>query len=628
MNAPDDVTVDTLFASPRRLGWTYRTPTPLSPRQPPPSPITRRDAHRMYYTGLASAAGLVFVILFALFNAAGSVAVLYLCGLCAAAYFLITSLDQQYRRRAGFALGAFVIVPRLVYLMGIPLLSGVIGIGAYAGIVIGLPVVSILRGKHLLSRAKRIDEQMKDDEAAEQRRWRTEPLWRQVTLAPTATVLTVVGGSAYGWEAFLTTLGTSLLADTCAITLLNFSERSVAAELCTMAAYRGFTVDVVHVPDDLDGAALLSGFTPDELAGLLADAVHAGEEKADRKMAISDRDILAKVCEKLDRRPLSIERVRAGLRVILRSESWSEASPLDESEHEALQEVFSDDLRQRTNLLQSAWDIERQLGALAGLAARLGTTNATAVTATHDLKVFELRRDNEALDNEYVVDLLFQLLLRSFRRGAPTARSEHTIIVAGADRLRSRHLQDLAKFTERTPTRLVYLFEHYGPDARQMVGRGGGCAAFMALGNDEDAKGVADFIGHEHKFLVTGMTKGTSRGVTHSEGTTDTRGQSKNYQPSFFVFLDRYVGRSTSRSWGVTRGMSESTTESSSTNEQRVYELTVEPYEIQQLPETAFFYVGVESGVRQTVVADCNPDIAGLPRVERGPKPGTLEEAS
>jgi len=473
-----------------------------------------------------------------------------------------------------------------------------------------------------------MDEQLKDDEAAEQRRWRTEPLWRQVTLAPTATVLTVVGGSAYGWEAFATTLGTSLLADKCAITLLNFSERSFAAELCAMAAYRGFTVDVVHVSDGQDGAALLAGFTPDELAGLLADSLHAGAEKADRKMAISDRDILTKVCEKLDRHPLSIERVRAGLRVILRSESWSEASSLDESEHEALQEVFSDDLRQRTNLLQSAWDIERQLSALAGLVSRLGTTNATAVTATHDVNVFELRRDNEALDNEYVVDLLFQLLLRSFRRSAPTARPEHTIIVAGADRLRSRHLQDLATFTERTPTRLVYLFEHYGPDARQMVGRGGGCAAFMALGNDEDAKGVADFIGHEHKFLVTGMTKGTSRGVTHSEGTTDTRGQSKNYQPSFFVFLDRYVGRSTSRSWGVTRGMSESTTESSSTNEQRVYELTVEPYEIQQLPETAFLYVGVESGVRQTVVADCNPDIAGLPRVERGPKPGTLEEAS
>jgi len=626
MNAPDDVTVDSLFASPPRLGWTYRTPP--SPRQLPPPPHDLRAARRMYYTGLALAAGLVLAIPLAVFNAAGIVAWPDICGLFVAGYFLITSLDQRYRRPTGFGLGALVILSGIIYNLGLPLLSGVIGLSALGGVVIGLPAVSILRGKHLLSRAKMMDEQMKEEEAAEQRRWRTEPLWRQVPLTPTAKVLTVVGGSAYGWEALVTTLGTSLLADTCAITLLNFSERSFAAELCTMAAYRGFTVDVVHVPDDLDGVALLSGFTPDELAGLLADAVHAGEEKADRKMAISDRDILAKVCEKLDRRPLSIERVRAGLRVILRSESWSEASSLDESEHEALQEVFSDDLRQRTNLLQSAWDIERQLGALAGLASRLGTTTATAVAATHDLTVFELGRDNEALDNEYVVDLLFQLLLRSFRRGDPMARPEHTIIVAGADRLRSRHLQDLAKFTERTSARLVYLFEHYGPDARQMVGRGGGCAAFMALGNDEDAKGVAEFIGHEHKFLDTGMTKGTSHGVTHSNSTTDTRGQSKNYQPSFFVFLDRYVGRSVSRSWGVTRSISESTTESSSINEQRVYELTVEPYEIQQLPATAFFYVGVALGVRETVVADCNPDIAGLPRVERGSRRDTLESAS
>jgi hypothetical protein len=149
----------------------------------------------------------------------------------------------------------------------------------------------------------------------------------------------------------------------------------------------------------------------------------------------------------------------------------------------------------------------------------------------HDLQVFELRRENEALDNEYVVDLLFQLLLRAFRRGGPSVRPNHTIVIAGADRLRNRHLKDLARFTDRTSIRLIYLFEHYGPDARQLVGRGGGCAAFMELGNDEDARGVADFIGREHKFLVTSLTKNTSRAITHNDSVTETEGQSTSTIP-------------------------------------------------------------------------------------------------
>ena len=650
MTGPDDITLNTLLAPPPRLGWRYQTPSPPlqhamrqsqpAPLQLPPAPRALKTARLTYFTGLGLAAASVLTILLGLFHNVSGAITLQLAALCVGGYVFVSGLDARHKSKGGVVLASLVVGTFVVYAIGVPVVSGLVGFVGGVATLVGFPGFMILRGKYLESQAEHVDAAWSREtaemqqayaeslrardveilayEAGERKRWRTEALWHQVRLPSTATALTVVGGSAYGWEALVTTFGTSLLADGRAVTLLNFSERAFAAEVCAIAAYRGLDVGVVSVPDDLEGVGLLAGFTSGELAGLLADTLHAGEDKLDRKSAISDRDILTRVCDKLVVRPLSIERVRAGLRVVLRSEPWSEGSVLDQSETSAVQRAFSDDMRQRTNLIQSAWDIERQLGALAGLAHGLGTTSDEMMTMRRHLQVFELRRANEALDNDYVVDLLFQLLLRSFRRSAAAERPNDTIIIAGADRLRSRHLTELAKLAERTPVRFIYLYEQYGPDARQMVGRGGGCAAFMTLGNDQDAKGAADFIGRDHKFVVTGLTRSTSRGVTHSDSTTETESLSSNFQPSFFGLLERYAGRNTSRSWGITRGISESTSETSGTNEQRVYDLLVEPYEIQQLPETAFFFVQVESGVRQVLVADCNPDIAGLARVDRG----------
>lgn len=654
---PDGLTLETLFAPPPRLGWMYEQPAP--PRQHPlrqtqPAPLelpaapgSLALARRTVYAGLGLVAASALAVVFVLLKDVGDGLTLYAVGLCVAGVIFVSGLGREDRPLAGMGLAGLFVATVLVYNLGVPLVSGVLAFTGGAALLLGFPVVVLLRGKYLESQAAEVeadwarraaevqqqyaeamrarDETISAFEADERRRWRTEPLWHPVHVPPAATTLTVVGGSSYGWEALVTTLGSSLLADGHTVTVLNFSERVFAAELCALARSRGSDVDVVFVPDHLDGVGLLSGFTPTELAGLLADTLHAGEDKLDRKLAISDRDILIQVCERLDARPLSIERIRAGLRVILRAEPWSERSVLDKAEHGALQRAFSDDLRQRTNLLQSAWDIERQLSALAGLANGLGTTGDLPLAVSHQLQVFELRCEHEALDNDYVVDLLFQLLLRSFRRSAASPRSHHAIVVGGADRLRSRHLADLARLTERTPVKLIYLFERYGPDARQTVGVGGGCAAFMRLGNDQDARAAADFIGREHTFVLTGLTRTTSQATTHSDSTTETTGAGGTYQPVLFGLLERYTGRSTSRSWGVTRGVSETTSTSSGTNEQRVYDLIVEPHQIQQLPETALFFVQVDTGRRRTVLADCNPDIAGLARVERGPGGRALE---
>ncbi len=54
---------------------------------------------------------------------------------------------------------------------------------------------------------------------------------------------------------------------------------------------------------------------------------------------------------------------------------------------------------------------------------------------------------------------------------------------------------------------------------------------------------------------------------------------------------------------------------------QRVYEFSVEPTQIQQLPPTAFVLVDSSLGERRAALGDCNPGIVLLPRVASTARP-------
>jgi hypothetical protein len=53
----------------------------------------------------------------------------------------------------------------------------------------------------------------------------------------------------------------------------------------------------------------------------------------------------------------------------------------------------------------------------------------------------------------------------------------------------------------------------------------------------------------------------------------------------------------------------------------RVYELVVEPTELQALDSTAFVFVEAVGGRRRIVASNCDPAVAGLDRVSPWPRP-------
>jgi len=172
--------------------------------------------------------------------------------------------------------------------------------------------------------------------------------------------------------------------------------------------------------------------------------------------------------------------VQEGLRVILRQGTLGTDSALTPEEYDKLAEAFGDDMRQKTTLLQRAWDIEHQLDTLVDAAPQLGTTQAQA-DLPDALRVLEVSRENENIDNKYFTTLLFQLLARRFRVERKAQSGPRVFVVVGADRLGRRDLEDLARFADGKAIRLVYLFERLQDDARSLLGVGGGCGVFMKL---------------------------------------------------------------------------------------------------------------------------------------------------
>jgi hypothetical protein len=196
--------------------------------------------------------------------------------------------------------------------------------------------------------------------------------------------------------------------------------------------------------------------------------------------------------------------------------------------------------------------------------------------------------------------------------------------VAGADTLRRRHLERLDQLATQRGIRLAYMFRHVRDEATDLLG-GGGAAFFMRVGNANEASAVAEFIGHEHKFVLHQLTRSTGESLTHTvgENTSETIGDQSsatNTRGPMQTSNSYTSGRNRSRTWGESRSVATGTSTSESPGQQRVYELAVEPRLLQTLPETAFLFVdSVHDLGPRAKLGDCNPDILSLPNVSPEP---------
>ncbi len=75
------------------------------------------------------------------------------------------------------------------------------------------------------------------------------------------------------------------------------------------------------------------------------------------------------------------------------------------------------------------------------------------------------------------------------------------------------------------------------------------------------------------------------------------------------------------RSWSTTSSRAQGTNWSDATSLQRVYEYTVEPRTLQDLPDYAMLLVESSAGGPVLRAVECNPDIITLPRMSMDPLP-------
>jgi hypothetical protein len=418
--------------------------------------------------------------------------------------------------------------------------------------------------------------------------------WGAVRTLPGTRRIDVFGGEYHGWASFLTTFGCSMLAEEAPVIVLDLSQVAVSAELCHVAEQAGVDCRVEHLPDQAGVSTLLEGLSPADLKDVLVEAIHGDRPEHDRHDRLLDDRILAAVCGALRPHP-TLPRIHEALRCLLREPGLSPVH-LGPDELERVAALFADEHQSRMH------DRLQRLEAYLAHISELQSTERAAPAAGAKLTCFSVTQSGSQVVTELVVDLLGQWLIRSLKNVRP-GQGRRTVVVVGADSLKARHLERVSALCDSLDFRLVLLFQHLRDAGSALLG-GGRATIFMRLGNYEEAERAANFIGRGYRFELARITTG------HGGSDTTTRSTSRTGE-SFVPW---------SRRWGSSRSREQSTSWSYAETSQRVHELFVEPTHLQSLPPTAFVLVQHMAGQRVlAVAADCDPDIASLPRVSMQP---------
>ena len=434
--------------------------------------------------------------------------------------------------------------------------------------------------------------------------------WGAATPTPGTRRIDVVGGTRLGWEAMLTVLGGSLLATRGPATLVDFTGNALCGELLTLATTTGRSVRRVILPDELDRADFLAGLEARACVNVLVEAMHGDRTGTSRDERTQDTTLLTKICAVLgdDR---SVARIVAALRVLTDQSGEPE---LTQAEVDRVLALLPDEARRhdyaRISLVKSYLEPLAPMGSAA--------TPRAAVDL--DCVIAHFEHINPA--DEVRKDLIVQWMITQ----AGDARAgSRTFIVLGADDVHHKHLERLTDVCERNGIRLVLFFAHLRDDTLQLLG--GGEVCFMRLGNKAEARQAAEFIGYQHRFVLTQLThtvgesdtSGLARTVSHqvNESESTSRG-SVGLHPSGSTWSHGHSWSQT-RGWSATRSQAHSTNWSESAATQRVYELTVEPTALQALTDYALLMVKKDMGETVVQAVECNPGIVTLPRMTMAP---------
>jgi hypothetical protein len=487
------------------------------------------------------------------------------------------------------------------------------------------------------------------DWEARVRAFQAQRQWYGVALPSAIDRLDVAGGTLAGWSALTAMLAGLRLAAGGQVTVLDLSEGAVAQDLLAMSGQAGVNPLVWVLPGDLPRLDLGAGLPGDALADVLAVAAAAAGELASPPDPVPDRAILERVARVLGGQP-RVGQMTAGLRVLAQigqPRDDTQRGLISAAQAEAIAGLYGPAASDRVI-------IERALGLEARLRALETLGSAPARLPPSPLRVVALDRAADVAGSQVVGAYATAALTHLLRRQPRGPAWQHTLLVAGGEKLRGDMLDRLADACEASGTGLVLAYRSLPAHVRDRLGRGNAAVAFMRLGNAGDAKAASEQIGTAHRFVVSQLTDTVGDSVsdtasysyTSTVGTADSatvsssasqasgrgrgRGQSRS---GFAPFAPRTAsghqesnwsegiseswswtgGHNASTAWGLQTARAIAASTSVARTSQRSREFLVEQHELQQLPPSGMIVSYASAGGRRVVFADANPGILALP---------------
>ena len=436
--------------------------------------------------------------------------------------------------------------------------------------------------------------------------------WYAVAVPDEIDRIDVAGGTLPGWSALITLLGATRLYSGGHLTVLDLSEGAIAKDLIELARKGGDDPLVWVLPVDLPRLDLGATLKPEAFADVLAHVVSVSEEHRTTRDLSFDNAILERVLEVLGENA-TISQVTAALRALAQVGDPREDlrfGLITATQLERIGTLFGRGVSDRV-VIERAWALESQLRKLETLgtqAVRLPPARLRVVSMDRQAGVF----GNRVLGT-YVATALTHILRQSAASDRPWY---HTIIVAGADKLRGDVLDRLMDACETSRTGLVLTYRSLTPAVRERLGRGHAAVAFMRLGNAEDARVASEHVGTEHRLELAQLTETISESLPGLDG---------GYTSTIEQLDDRDEPRGESRTdlagditesteWGRTADKISETERVL----QRSREFLVEPHQLQQLPTTSVIVTDATAHGRRVRLADANPAILTFPRTTLG----------
>jgi hypothetical protein len=430
----------------------------------------------------------------------------------------------------------------------------------------------------------------------------------------------VFGGTLPGWRSLLTVHGASIMASQ-PLLVADLSGQYVAGDLAGLSREVGVQVAEYLLPRDLDRCGLLAGLTARQLAAAIAEAIHAGPPGKARTDRAVDARLLEQLADAIAPGGVTPARLAAAAQAAL-GRDYPPGLLTKQEADMICGPLFGEDFKTHigANLL-------RLDAFLAPLADYTGTGPPTTAPPPSWCTILAAEPAARSARSELIAALVIQWLTVQV-----TISAGHlpAVVIAAADEITRPHLERLADACERRGVPLTLLFRHLRDDAVTVIG--GGATAFMRLGNHQEAEQAASFIGRHHKFMLSSWTvtrggehtttRGTSEtwGNSQSRGYSSTRGWAEDHLGSRTASGGHTRSREYGRSYGYGTEQSEAdgTNWSDATSTQRVYEYSVEPAVLQNLPDDALLLTARPAG-GSLLPVECHPSIITLTHVSARP---------